>query len=101
MLWFRVSSPAQYEKLGRDWDKVAREPSGTGPFKLDKLAPRERAELVRNPHYWDKSRLPRVDRLVLIPIPEAVTRTNALLAGQVDLIETPAPDAVPRLKQAG
>jgi len=28
-------------------------------------------------------------------MPEALTRTNALLAGQVDLIETPAPDAVP------
>ncbi|MBC9884160.1 ABC transporter substrate-binding protein, partial [Bradyrhizobium sp. INPA01-394B] len=30
-----------------------------------------------------------------------LTRTNALLAGQVDLIETPAPDAVPQLKAAG
>ena len=34
--------------------------------------------------------------MVLIPMPEALTRTNALLAGQVDLIETPAPDAVPQ-----
>jgi peptide/nickel transport system substrate-binding protein len=101
MLWFLVSSPAQYEKLGRDWNKFANEPSGTGPFKLDKLVPRERAELVKNSDYWDKARLPKVDRLVLIPLPEALTRTNALLAGQVDLIETPAPDAVPQLKQAG
>src|SRR6266516_584546 len=75
MLWFLVSSPAQYEKLGKDWDKFASQPSGTGPFKLTKLVP--------------------------IPMPEALTRTNALLAGQVDLIETPAPDAVPQLKSAG
>src|SRR6201984_333288 len=34
-------------------------------------------------------------------IPEALSRVNALLAGQVDLIETPAPDAVPQLKAAG
>ncbi|MDE1569549.1 ABC transporter substrate-binding protein [Aquabacter sediminis] len=101
MLWFLVSSPAQYEKLGKDWDKFAASPSGTGPFKMDKLVPRERLELVRNPDYWDKSRLPKADRMILIPIPEAVTRTNALLAGQVDLIETPAPDAVPQLKAAG
>jgi peptide/nickel transport system substrate-binding protein len=100
MLWFLVSSPAQYEKLGRDWDKVASAPAGTGPFRLDRLVPRERAELVRNPDYWDKTRLAKVDRMILVPIPEAVTRTNALLAGQVDLIETPAPDAVPRLKQS-
>jgi len=101
MLWFLVSSPAQYEKVGRDWDKFAATPSGTGPFKLDRLVPRERAELVKNTEYWDKNRIPKVDRLVLVPIPEALTRTNALLSGQVDLIETPAPDAVPQLKGAG
>lgn len=101
MLWFLVSSPAQYEKLGKDWDKFALQPSGTGPFKLDKLVQRERAELVKNPDYWNKSRLAKVDRLVLIPMPDVLARTNALIAGQVDLIETPAPDTVPRLKQAG
>src|SRR4030095_963941 len=82
MLWFLISSPAQYEKLGKDWDKFATAPSGTGPFKLDKFVPRERAELVRNAGYWDKTRLARVDRMILIPIPEALNRTNALLSGQ-------------------
>src|SRR3984893_16701310 len=101
MLWFLISSPAQYEKLGRDWDKFASAPSGTGPFRLDKLVPRERAELVKNTDYFDKRRIPKVDRLILLPIPEALNRTNALLSGQVDLIETPAPDAVPQLKSAG
>src|SRR6267142_3131714 len=101
MLWFLISSPAQYEKLGKDWDKFASQPSGTGPFKLTKLVPRELAELSKNADYWDTKRIPKVDKLVLIPMPEALTRTNALLAGQVDLIETPAPDAVPQLKSAG
>jgi peptide/nickel transport system substrate-binding protein len=101
MLWFLVSSPAQYDKLGGDWNKFAMEPSGTGPFKLDKLVPRERAELVKNADYWDKKRLPKTDRLILLPIPEALSRTSALLAGQVDIVETPAPDAVPRLKSSG
>jgi peptide/nickel transport system substrate-binding protein len=101
MLWFLIGSPAQYEKLGRDWNKFSEQPSGTGPFKLDSLRPRERADLVRNPDYWDKSRLAKVDRMVLVPIPDALQRTNALLTGQVDLIETPAPDAVPQLKRAG
>jgi len=101
MLWFLVSSPAQYEKLGKDWDKFASQPSGTGPFKLTKLVPRELAELTKNPAYWNRNRVPKVDKIVLVPMPEALTRTNALLAGQVDLIETPAPDAVPQLKAAG
>src|SRR5258708_2071475 len=101
MLWFLISSPAQYEIVGRDWDKFASTPSGTGPFKLDRLVPRERTELVKNSEYWDKTRIPRVDPLVLVPIPEALTRTNALLSGQCDLIAPPAPDAVPQLKAAG
>ncbi len=101
MLWFLISSPAQYEKLGGDWNKFASEPSGTGPFKLDKFVPRERVELVKNPDYWDPKRIPKTDRLIMIPIPEALARTSALLAGQVDIIETPAPDTVDRLKKAG
>lgn len=101
MLWFLVSSPTQYDKVGRDWDKFASSPSGTGPFKLGKLVPRELAELIKNNDYWDKTRLPKADKIVLIPMPEALTRTNAMLSGQVDLIETPAPDAVPQLRSAG
>src|SRR6266702_5707451 len=65
MLWFLISSPAQYEKLGKDWDKFAMAPSGTGPFRLDKFVPRERAELVKNAEYWDKKRLAKVDRMIL------------------------------------
>ncbi|CAN5157465.1 ABC transporter substrate-binding protein [soil metagenome] len=99
--WFLISSPAQYEKLGRDWGKFASEPSGTGPFKLDKLVPRERADLVKFAGYWDKSRLAKTDRIVLIPIPDALTRANALLTGQVDIIETPPPDVLPQLKAQG
>ena len=99
--WFLVSSPAQWDKLDRDWAKFATQPSGTGPFRLDKLVPRERADLVKNAAYWDRTRIPKVDRLVLVPIPDAVTRANALLTGQVDLIETPPPDVLPQLKSAG
>jgi peptide/nickel transport system substrate-binding protein len=99
--WFLVSSPTQWEKLGKDWAKFAYQPSGTGPFKLDKLVPRERAELVKNTAYWDPKRMAKTDRIILLPIPEALTRTNALLSGQVDLIETPPPDVVDRLKKGG
>jgi peptide/nickel transport system substrate-binding protein len=99
--WFLIGSPAQWEKLGRDWGKVATQPSGTGPFRLDKLVPRERADLVKNAAYWDKTRIPKTDRIVLVPIPDALTRANALLNGQVDLIETPPPDVLPQLKASG
>lgn len=99
--WFLISSPAQWEKLGRDWNKVASQPSGTGPFRLDKLVPRERADLVKNTGYWDKARMAKTDRIVLVPIPDALTRANALMNGQVDIIETPPPDVLPQLQSGG
>jgi peptide/nickel transport system substrate-binding protein len=95
------SSPTQWEKLGRDWAKVAENPSGTGPFKLTKLVPRERAELERFPEYWDKKRVPKADKVILFPMPEATTRLAALRTGQVDWIEVPPPDGIPTLRQAG
>lgn len=101
MLWFLISSPAQYERLGRSWERFANEPSGTGPFRLTRLVPRERAEMVKNTSYWNPARMPKLDRLILVVAPEETTRTNALLTNQVDLIEYPSPDLVPRLRAAG
>lgn len=95
------SSPAQWEKLGRDWAKFSQQPSGTGPFRLERLVPRERAELVRNSNYWDSKRVAKSERLILLPIPESTTRASALLSGQVDFIEAPPPDFIPRLKSQG
>jgi len=94
-----MSSPAQYEKVGRDWKKFAEQPSGTGPWKLESFKPRERADLMRNPDHWDKARVPKCERLILFPIPDANTRVAALLSGHVDWIEAPPPDAIQRLRQ--
>ncbi len=101
MSYILYSSPANWEKQGKDWVKVALQPSGTGPFKVDRMVPRERLELSRFDGYWDKARVSKLDKVLLYPMPEAATRTAALLAGQVDWIEVPAPDAIPRLKQGG
>ena len=45
--------------------------------------------------------MPKLDRLVLLPLPEANSRVAALRSGQVDWIEAPPPDAIPALKSAG
>lgn len=94
-------SPHRFREVGSNWDAFGKNPSGTGPYLYSKMVPRERLELVKNPNYWDARRIPKQDRLVLIPMPEATTRSAALLAGQVDWIEAPLPDTIPRLKQAG
>src|SRR3979490_1933912 len=79
----------------------ARDASGPGPWKMSSFTPRERLELKKNENYWDKARVPRVDKMLLLPMPEANARTAALLSGQVDWIEAPAPDAVKEIKQRG
>ncbi|MBA7477927.1 Periplasmic dipeptide transport protein [subsurface metagenome] len=109
-----MASPAKWQKLfdtveGADakaksqaaWAAFARDASGTGPWKMSKFTPRERLELVKNDGYWDKARVPKVDRMVLLPMPEANARTAALLSGQVDWVEAPAPDAVKEIKGRG
>ncbi len=99
--WIVMSSPARWEAAGRSWDNFVKNPSGTGPWKFDKYQPRERLELVRNPDYWNKARVPKSERLVLLPMPEGNTRVAALRAGQVDWIEAPPPDTIASLRQAG
>jgi len=94
-------SRCRAEALKYDWAAYAKQPSGTGPYKLDKMVPHERMELVPNTSYWNDKRRPKHDRLVLLPMPEAATRTAALLSGQVNFVEAPSPDAIPRLKSAG
>lgn len=100
--WILISSPANWEAQGKNWDNVAQKPSGTGPWKMESgFVPRERAELTPNKDYWDKARVPKLDKLVLIPLPEPNTRVAALRSGQVDWVEAPAPDSVKSLKDAG
>jgi len=107
-------SPSKWQKLydgaeGADakaksqaaWAAFAKDVSGTGPWKMSAFTPRERLELVKNDKYWNTARVPKIDTMILLPMPEANARTAALLSGQVDWVEAPAPDAVAEIKQRG
>ena len=94
-------SPAQYEAVGKNWAEFGKKPSGTGPFKITRVVPGQYIEMVRNEDYWDKERIPKLEKLVVSPMSEATTRIAALRSGQVDWIEVPAPDSIPSLKAAG
>lgn len=96
-----ISSPAQYEAVGRDWAAFGADPSGTGPFRITDVQSRVSVELARNADYWDSNRIPEVSRVTLYPMPEATTRLAALRSGQVDWIEVPPPDNIPGLEAAG
>ncbi len=101
MSYVLLTSRCRAEALKYDWNAMASQPSGTGPYRFDRMVPHERLELVPNKDYWDTARVPKQDRLVLLPMPEASTRTAALLSDQVNFVEAPTPDAVPRLKASG
>jgi len=94
-----VSDPA--ERAKQAWAAFAADASGSGPFRMTRFVARERLELAANKNYWDPARVPKVDRVVLLPMPEANARTAALLSGQVDWIEAPAPDAIAQIRQRG
>jgi len=100
-LYDATSSSDPKEKAKQAWDAFSRNSSGTGPWKMDKFVPRERLEVVKNDNYWNEARRPKVDRLVMLPMPEPNARTAALLSGQVDWIENPAPDALAQIRQRG
>jgi ABC-type transport system substrate-binding protein len=92
-------SPAAFEKAG-NWAEFAKAPIGTGPYKIENFKPRVSVDLAKNPNYWDKARISKLDKVVLYPMPEANTRLAALRSGQVDWIEVPPPDAIDSLKKA-
>jgi peptide/nickel transport system substrate-binding protein len=93
------ATPADKAKAA--WTAFAADPSGSGPFKVTRFVARERLELAANKTYWDPKRVPKIDKVVLIPMPEANARTAALLGGQVDWIEAPSPDAMAQITQRG
>ncbi len=71
--------------LGEDPARIV----GTGPFRLAKVLPGERVELVRNPYYWrmghDRRPLPRLDRIILMIIPSQENQLLRFLDGETDL----------------
>ncbi len=93
------ATPADKAKTA--WAAFAADASGTGPFKMARFVPRERLEVVANKSYWDPKRTPKIDRVVMLPMPEANARTAALLSGQVDWIEAPSPDAMGSITARG
>lgn len=56
---------------------------GTGPFMLASYDPEGKTELVANPTYWDGA--PKLDRITFVAIPDSEARSQAMLAGQIDM----------------
>jgi peptide/nickel transport system substrate-binding protein len=84
--------------------------TGSGPFifKKDEWKPGEKAVFVKNPKYKPRSEPPsglaggkvaKVDRVEWITIPDQQTQVNALLNGEIDMVEIVPPDLLPLLQK--
>lgn len=80
---FGIASPAALEKFGADFMK---NPVGTGPFKFVEWKENDRITLEKNADYWMEG-YPKLDKIIFRSIPENSARLNALLAGEIDLMD--------------
>jgi peptide/nickel transport system substrate-binding protein len=76
-----------------------KKPVGTGPFKLKSFTPGQQTVLERFPNYWGEPA--KVDQLVLVELPDDTARYNALLSGQIDVLDTVPYAQLNALKQNG
>jgi peptide/nickel transport system substrate-binding protein len=72
---------------------------GTGPFKFQSFVPGETSLFVRNENYWDGP--PYVDAIRISDFSDETSQVNALISGQVNLIDQLTSTSVTQLKQAG
>ena len=70
--------------------------NGTGPYKLTTFTRGDRIVLDANPDYWGDA--PTFEQVILRPITSDGPRVAALLAGDVDFIENPPLQDLPRLE---
>jgi peptide/nickel transport system substrate-binding protein len=65
------------------WEKTF---PGTGPWKLDRYTPNSGVSYVKNADYWDKSRVPKLDRQQVKFYPKEQAQILALQSGDVDVL---------------
>jgi len=73
---------------------------GTGPYKVKEFKPGVRSIAVRNENYWKPGR-PYLDEIELVGITDESARVNALLAGQLDLVQAVSPRSIDRVTATG
>ena len=86
-----ISSPTAIKKYGADYGK---HPVGTGPYQFVDWVPGDHITMVKNPDYWDKNNGPKVDKIIVKPVPEDGTRIAMLQKGDAQFINNvPYPQA--------
>jgi peptide/nickel transport system substrate-binding protein len=91
-----IPSPEAVKKYGKEFPN---HPSGTGPFKFVSMQQGQEFVMEKNDKYWGS--IPKVDKVILRPVPDSSARLAALQSGQVNWAEIPPPESVGKLKSSG
>jgi peptide/nickel transport system substrate-binding protein len=87
-----LEKPYEEGKLAQIWTNSTpvNQWAGLGPFRLKEYVPGQRLVLERNPYYWKSdakgNRLPYVDELVFLFVPNADAQVLRFQSGETDLI---------------
>ena len=86
--WIYPPEVIQEHGDANDWKNLV----GTGPFMLTDVVEGSSHTLTKNPNYWGydekypQNRLPYIDQLKVLAIPENTTRISALRTGLIDYV---------------
>jgi len=75
-------------------------PVGTGPFRLKSFSPGTQSTFVRYGGYWQTG-LPYLDEIVITDYADQTSQVNALLAGQVDVVNLLSADVISEVQGEG
>ena len=96
----RATKPQNYS--AKEDMITAHQANGTGAYMLKTREPDVKTVLVKNPNWWgikDGRFEGNADEVIYTPIVSDATRVAALISGEVDLVNDPPPQDVPRLGQ--
>ena len=91
--WLAVIYPPEViEQHGdyKDWRNTV----GTGPYELTEVVEGSSRTWTKNPDYWGfdekypQNRLPYVDKIITLLMPEGATRLAAMRTGKIDMLGT-------------
>jgi len=101
--WCEKNRATKPQNFTQNEDMItAHQANGTGPYILKSRQPDIKTVLTKNPNWWGikEGRFEgNADEVIYLPIVSDATRVAALISGEVDLINDPPPQDVPRLKQ--
>jgi peptide/nickel transport system substrate-binding protein len=89
-----IMSPTALQASG---DKFGTNPSCVGPFKFSTRVAQDRIEVVKDPNYYNASKV-YLDKVVYRIIADATTRFNNLRSGDVEVLDAVAATDVDALK---